>query len=266
MRILTHTRQLLEIQKIFTKSTWRLADQLAFKYFWWIFHLSCSWLWTSSSMPLRLSRSSAPFGWRGGRAGEITFFQWKHSLISHVLCCCTSSFSTNVNTLKIAHFGSGSISLDISLEGNVVEPHAEPALECDKCGDIWDDPKLASGTLAKELKRSQREKMHNPDLTRWLANCQRHRGAQCEGDGNGPVQTCPKKLCPLMSWEGCVFWKAGSLCKFVQENSYKAPREASMWKIKEPNKIFQRLFSGFIRGGHLYRQIQWPSEVPHGCV
>ena len=78
-----------------------------------------------------------------------------------MLCCCTSSFSTNVNTLKIAHFGSGSISLDISLEGNVVEPHAEPPLECDKYGDIWDDPKLASGTLAKELNRSQREKMHH---------------------------------------------------------------------------------------------------------
>ena len=53
---------------------------------------------------------------------------------------------------------------------------------------------------------------------------------------------------------------------------YKSLREVSMSRHvlhKEPNKIFQRLFSGFIPLKVAFcgvaRQIQWPSEVPHGC-
>ena len=96
----------------------------------------------------------------------------------------------------------------------MVEPHAEPPLEGGECGDVWDDPRLASGTLAKEWEKvpALRQRMHDPDfpyLTRWLANKD---GVKAIGVPSVkamamnssvletiatwycPVQTCPKAL------------------------------------------------------------------------
>ena len=96
----------------------------------------------------------------------------------------------------------------------MVEPQAEPALEGGECGDVWDDPKLARGTLAKEWEKvsALRQRMHDPDfpyLTRWLANKE---GVKAIGVPSVksmalnstvletiakwycPVQTCPKAL------------------------------------------------------------------------
>ena len=178
----------------------------------------------------------------------------------------------------------------------MVEPQAEPPLEGGECGDVWDDPKLARGTLAKEWEKvsALRQRMHDPDfpyLTRWLANKE---GVKAIGVPSVksmalnstvletiakwycPVQTCPKALpIDILRREVGFFAKdstsvlPGSLCKFVQTILTKHNGKLACLNQGTTQNLSMMIFWVYPPEGVNFsgvdRQIQWPSEVPHGC-